>query len=281
MSAASPLAVAAAPACVIGVTGGKGGVGKSNVAVNLGVALARAQRRVLLLDADLGLANVDVLLGLRPRQTLEDVLAMRASLDDVLLDGPLGLGIVPASSGVARMACLGAREHAGLIGAFSALESRIDTLIVDTAAGISDTVVRFLSAVQHVLVVVCDEPTSITDGYALIKVLNQEHGIERVHVLANMVRGAQEGERLFATLQKVTARFLDVALYYAGAIPFDDSVRRAVRRQRAVCEAYPASPASRAFARLGRDVSTWQAPRHANGRLQFFAERLLRTGQAA
>lgn len=272
---------AAAPACVIGITGGKGGVGKSNVAVNLGVALTQAQRRVVLFDADLGLANLDILLGLRPRQTLEDVLAMRASLDDVLVRGPLGMGVVPASSGVAHMAQLGLREHAGLISAFSALEASVDTLLIDTAAGISETVVRFLAAAQHVLVVVCDEPTSITDAYALIKVLNQEHGIERVHVLASMVRGETDGERLFATLQKVTVRFLDVALYYAGAIPFDDHVKRAVKRQRAVCDLYPASPAARAFGRLARHVQTWVPPRHASGRLQFFAERLIRSDRAA
>ena len=167
------------PVQVIGVTGGKGGVGKSNVSINTAVALAALGRRVVLLDADLGLANIDVLLGLKPRFTLEDVLADRASIDDVLVDGPGGIKVVPASSGTQRMTRLPAREHGGLIQAFSALQAQLDVLVIDTAAGIGEGVVNFLAACQHVLVVVCDEPTSVTDAYALIKVLHQQHSIAR------------------------------------------------------------------------------------------------------
>ena len=177
------------PVQVIGVTGGKGGVGKSNVSVNAAMALAELGRKVVLLDADLGLANVDVLLGLKPRYTLEDVLAGRASIDDVLVDGPGGIKVVPSSSGTQRMTKLPSREHGGLIQAFSTLQQKLDVLIIDTAAGIGEGVVNFLAACQRVLVVVCDEPTSITDAYALIKVLHQQHDIERFEVLANMTRG--------------------------------------------------------------------------------------------
>ncbi|HET6470669.1 MAG TPA: MinD/ParA family protein [Pseudomonadales bacterium] len=268
------------PVQVIAVTGGKGGVGKTNVSVNLGVALCRLGRRVTLLDADLGLANVDVLLGLKPRRNLSDVLAGNASLAEVVVPGPSGLRIVPAASGTQAMVRLGAREHAGLITAFSDIAHQMDVLIVDTAAGISDEVISFLRAAQEIVVVVCNEPTSITDAYALIKVLSTNYGIARVRVLANMVRTAQEGKSVFAKLLTVTERFLDVALEYAGMIPFDEHVRRAVQRQRAVVDAYPSAKASQAFMDLAREVDRWPVPAAPRGHLEFFVERLVANGAA-
>ena len=162
---------------VIAVTGGKGGVGKSNVSINMSVCLATMGRRVALLDADLGLANIDVLLGLRPERNLEDVLSGECSLNDIMLTGPGGIRIIPASSGIQRMTMLGSMEHAGLIHAFSEISEQIDVLVIDTAAGISDSVISFVRASQEVLVVVCDEPSSITDAYALIKLLNKDYGV--------------------------------------------------------------------------------------------------------
>ena len=152
------------PVQVIAVSGGKGGVGKSNVSVNLGIALAQMGRRVVLLDADLGLANIDVLLGITANRNIQDVIAGECDLRDVLVNGPGGIKIVPASSGTQRMTQLSNLEHAGLINAFSELGDQIDVLIVDTAAGISESVVSFLRASQELLLVVCDEPTSITDA---------------------------------------------------------------------------------------------------------------------
>lgn len=268
------------PVQVIGVSGGKGGVGKSNVSVNLAVALAERDHHVMLLDADLGLANLDVLLGIKPRQTLEDVLAGRCTLDSVLVDGPAGVKVVPASSGVVRMTRLSTAEQGGLIQAFSTLREPVDTLIVDTAAGIGESVSSFLAAAQHVLVVVCDEPASITDAYALIKVLHQQHRVERFCVLANMVRDRADGEQLYGKLQRVAERFLDVQLSFAGAIPYDDNLRRAVKRQRAIVDLYPSSKASIAFKRLAAEVESWQLAGHPRGHLEFFAERLLQPRHA-
>ena len=222
------------PIQVVAVTGGKGGVGKTNVSVNLGVAMAGLGRRVTLLDADLGLANVDVLLGLKPQRTLKDVLDGECELREVLLEGPQGLRIVPAASGLQEMVKLGPQEHAGLISAFSEIAHQMDVLIIDTAAGISDEVVSFLCAAQEVILVVCNEPTSITDAYALIKVLNQRYGIDRVRVVANMVRSDEDGEAVFAKLVNVTDRFLDMSLLFAGSIHYDDHLKRAVQKQRAV-----------------------------------------------
>lgn len=263
------------PVQVIAVTGGKGGIGKTNVSVNLSLALAGMRRRVVLLDADLGLANVDVLLGIKPKATLADVLEGKCDLRDVLITGPGGIRIVPAASGAARMVNLNPAEHAGLIQAFSEIGDNIDVLVVDTAAGIGDSVISFVRAAQEVLVVVCDEPTSITDAYALIKLLNRDYGMTRFRVLANMVNTPQDGRAVFAKLSKVTDRFLDVALQYVGAVPFDDAVRKAVQKQRAVYEAYPRSKAALAIRGIAQKVDSWPLPANPRGHLEFFVERLV------
>ncbi|SEK79245.1 flagellar biosynthesis protein FlhG [Atopomonas hussainii] len=263
------------PVQVIAVTGGKGGVGKTNVSVNLCMALADLGRRVMLMDADLGLANVDVLLGLKPQKTLADVIAGECELRDVLLQGPGGIRIVPAASGTQAMVSLSPMEHAGLIQAFSDISDNVDVLVVDTAAGIGDSVISFVRAAQEVLLVVCDEPTSITDAYALIKLLNRDYGIMRFRVLANMVHSPQEGRNLFAKLTKVTDRFLDVALQYVGAVPYDEVVRKAVQKQKAVYEAFPRSKAALAFKALAQKVDAWPLPANPRGHLEFFVERLV------
>src|SRR6202166_5112213 len=219
------------PVKVIAVTGGKGGVGKTTVSANLAVSIAAQGRDVMLVDADLGLANVDVVLGLRTRFHLGHVIKGECALEDA---------IVTAASGVQRMATLSAAEHAGIIRAFSDLYHRVEVLVVDTAAGLHDSVITFSQAAHHVVVVVCDEPASITDAYALIKVLSREHGVQRFQILANQTRRSGEGPGLFQKIERVCDRFLDVALEFAGSVPFDDYLRRAVQRQTAVVDAYPA-----------------------------------------
>jgi len=263
------------PVQVIAVSGGKGGVGKSNVSVNLGIALAEKGRRVVILDADLGLANIDVLLGIKAKRNLQDVLNGECDLRDVLVNGPGGIKIVPASSGTQRMTQLSSMEHAGLINAFSDLGDQIDVLIVDTAAGISESVVSFLRASQEVLLVVCDEPTSITDCYALIKLMNRDYGTNRFRILANQVRNDQEGRVVFDKLTRVTERFLDVALQYVGIVPYDEAVKKAVQRQRAFLEAYPRARASGAMRALADKVDSWPLPTTPRGHLEFFVERLI------
>jgi len=264
------------PVQVIAVTGGKGGVGKTSVSVNLATGLAAAGKRVVLLDGDLGLANVDVLLGLSPRYTLAHVLSGERTLDEILIKAPQGFQIVPSASGAADLASLGSAAHLGLVQAFSTLAARLDVLIIDTAAGIAPGVLQFSQAAQHVLVVICDEPASLTDAYALIKVLSRNHGVDRFHVLANMTRAPGEGQTLFNKLERVTGRFLDVKLEYAGEIPDDERVRQAIRAQRPVLEAYPGSPAGRAFKKLSATADSWPVPAGPRGNLEFFVERLVR-----
>lgn len=260
---------------VIAVTGGKGGVGKTNVSINTAASLAQAGQRVLLLDADLGLANVDVLLGLRVEKNLSHVLSGECQLKDILLEGPGGFKIVPATSGTQSMVELTAAEHASLIRAFSELDEEFDVLIIDTAAGISDMVLSFSRAAQDVLVVVCDEPTSITDAYALIKLLSRDSGLFRFKIVANMVRSLKEGQELFTKLSRVTDRFLDVALELVGTVPFDEHVRQSVRKQRLVVDAFPRSPAAVAFKALATKVMSWPVPNRPGGHVEFFLEQLI------
>jgi len=267
------------PVQVIAVTGGKGGVGKTSVAVNLATALATTGRRVMLLDGDLGLANVDVFLGLSPRHTMAHVLSGERALEEIILESPHGVQVVPGASGVADMANLSAAAHLSLVQAFSSLSSRVDVLIVDTSAGLSHSVLQFSQAAQHVLLVVCDEPASMTDAYALAKVLSRDHGVSRFRVVANMVRTPGEGETLFRKLERVTSKFLDVTLEYLGEIPEDPYLRRAIREQRPVVGAFPASPSTRAFKKLALKADKWPVPDGPRGNLEFFMERLVRRPQ--
>jgi flagellar biosynthesis protein FlhG len=273
--AALPRPHAGHPVKVIAVTGGKGGVGKTTVSVNLAASLARLGRRTLLLDGDLGLANVDVLLGISPRYTLAHVLSGERSLDEVIVDAPQGFRVVPAASGIARLASLSEAEHVGLVRAFSSLDDGTEVMIVDTPAGIAPGVLQLAQAAQHVLVVVCDEPASVTDAYALVKVLSRSHGVTRFRILANMVRERGGGQALFQNLSRVTARFLDVTLEFAGEIPEDPSLRRAIREQRTVVDAYPGSPSARALKELAQGADNWPVPAGTRGNIEFFAERLV------
>jgi len=266
------------PVRVIAVTSGKGGVGKSTVTVNLAVAMALENKQVMILDADLGLANVDVMLGLHPAYNLSHVLSGERLLEEIVVSGPKGIKIVPGASGIQRMAALSPAEHAGLIRSFSELSYDLDIMLIDTSAGITDSVVTFSRAAQEVIVVLCDEPASITDAYALIKLLSRDYGVQRFRIVANMVHGATEGRELYEKFARVTERFLDVALDFAGAVPHDDSLRKAIQAQRALVDAFPASKGAVAFKRLATSTEKWPLPASASGHLEFFVERLIRFG---
>jgi len=263
------------PVRVIAVTSGKGGVGKSNVSLNLAVSLSQAGENVLVMDADMGLANLDILLGLTPKKNLMHVLEGECTLDDIIIPGPAGIHIIPASSGVRYMSELTTAQNMGIIQAFSELTRPVDTLIVDTAAGLADSVVSYARAAKEIIVVVCDEPASITDAYAMIKVLNKDFGIQRMHVLANQARDMQQGRELYMKLAKVSDKYLEVALDYMGAIPYDDYLKKAVQKQKCVTDVYPRSPASMAFHQIAKKAQKWAVPKTIEGHLEFFIERLI------
>jgi flagellar biosynthesis protein FlhG len=268
------------PVQVIAVTSGKGGVGKTSTSVNVAVSMAMDGRRVMLLDGDLGLANIDVMLGLQPQRNLSHVLDGSCALEDTIISGPAGVMVVPASSGKRNMAELSPAEHVGLVRAFSELRRPLDALIVDTAAGIADSVITFSQAAQEIIVVVTNDPQSLTDAYALIKVLSRDHGVRRFQVLSNMTHTAAEAREIFENLRRVSERFLNVTLVDIGTIPADEWLRRAVRRQRAVVEAYPSAPSARAYRELAQRIAGWTMPEGARGNLEFFVERLIHGGVA-
>lgn len=260
---------------VVTVASGKGGVGKTNVSINLAIAQALLGRRVVLLDADLGLANVDVLLNLKVRNTLEDVLEGRCGLEEVLVEGPAGVRIVPAASGVQKMATLNSLESGNLVRAFSVMGDETDLMVVDVAAGIHASVTTFATAAHDIIVVVCDEPGSIADAYALIKVLVQNHNVRRFRVLANMVRNANHGRIVFRKISRVAERYLDVVLRYAGHVPHDGFLQCALLRREAVMTAFPEVGASLAFKKLAAAADNWNEGPLVPGTVGFFFEQLL------
>ncbi|MBL4712138.1 MAG: MinD/ParA family protein [Gammaproteobacteria bacterium] len=264
------------PLKIIAISSGKGGVGKTNVSINLALSMAKQGKDVLLLDADLGLANIDVLLGLNTEYDLSHVISGERTLEEIIIEGPSNIKIIPASTGQNKMANLSQTEQIGLINAFSDLGNAVDVLIIDTGAGISDTVINFCIASQDVIVVVHDEPASITDAYAFIKVMSRHHNVNRFHVLANMAHDSREGQNLYKKLSTATDRFLDVVLNFIGTVPYDKQLRKAVQHQRAVVDAYPRSPSALAFKRITRNINEWTHEQtHSTGQMKFFVERMI------
>ncbi|MEX5216240.1 MAG: MinD/ParA family protein [Nitrospira sp.] len=265
------------PPQVITVTSGKGGVGKTNVVANLAIALSRAGKRVLVLDADLGLGNIDVLLGLTPKYTLEHVLSGTRSLSEIMLEGPSGIRILPASSGLAQLTALSEPQHQILQGELEQVSHLIDILLIDTGAGISSNVTFFAAAAQSIVVVISPEPTSLTDAYALMKVLLRQYRERRFHVLVNLAKSPNEAARVFAKLEVAASRFLQISIEYLGAVPLDDYLPLAVMQQRAVLDRYPQAPSSRAFLSLTEAVDRLAVPDLPKGTVQFLWQQLLRT----
>ncbi len=256
----------------ITVAAGKGGVGKTTVAVNLAMAMSMAGRDVLLLDADMSVANVDVQLGLSTLRHVGHMLEGNCTLQDLIVTGPQGLKIVPGGSGARRLAQLCNGEHAAVIQAFDKLILPPEYLFVDTPAGVADNVAMFAAAADEVIVVVCDEPASITDAYALIKILSQDFGVRRFRVVANMVRHAGEAKQLYEKLARVSERFLDVSLHFMGMVPHDERLRQAIKRQAAVVDMWPSSRSAMEFKKLAGVVDTWSVPVNPDlGRIAFFS----------
>jgi flagellar biosynthesis protein FlhG len=267
----------AGPLRVISVTSGKGGVGKSNVVVNLGLALAQRGLKVLLIDADLGLGNLDILLGLTPQFTLQDALAAQLKLSEVIVEGPGGLKILPASSGIAEIAVLDEFQKLFLLNEMDHYTEDIDVVLIDTGAGISPNVLFFNQGAQERILVVNNQPPAIADAYALIKILVSQHGETSFKLLVNGLTHPREAELVYRTLLRVADRFLDreVTLDYLGFIPYDPTLPKAVMRQQPVLALYPQSPASRSFVTIAQTLWKTKPQPALDGNIKFFWRRLL------
>lgn len=260
---------------VLAITGGKGGVGKTNIAINLAIALADLQSKVMLLDADFGLSNIDVMLGIRAKRNLHHVLKNECGVEDIVLNGPHGIQIIPAASGVKEMANLSAHEHMGIIDSISQFNPSLDYFIIDTAPGINESVSLFTQLANNILIVVCDEPASMADAYALIKVLSKKGVKQKFQIITNMVESSAHGHRLFSQLEKVSNHFLEASLEYCGYIPNDKYVKKAIQKQKSVIDVYPASRSSLGFARLARHINSLPISINTNGSVELFLERQL------
>ena len=234
----------------IAVTGAKGGVGKSNLAVNLAVALGRMDRKVLLVDGDLGLANLDVLLGLVPTRTVEHLVRGEATMDELLLDGPAGVKVLPAASGVPELARLDEGTRRILLSALGGGEMRDQTVVVDTGAGIGEATRALQLAASRVLVVTTPEPTSLVDAYASLKVLWTADPDKPVDLVLNLVEDEDEARGAFEQISRATSHFLGCKPGLLGSVVRDPKVSEAVRRQKPVLELHPSCPASRCYERI-------------------------------
>jgi flagellar biosynthesis protein FlhG len=260
---------------VIGIASGKGGVGKTTASVNLAVALQMAGHKVMLFDADLGLANAQIALGCRCPYNLSHFLSGEKTLQEIIVTTRAGVKLVPGASGLQEMAALNDMQAARIVQAFSALDEQIDYLIVDMAAGIAPSVLTFLQATPRRFVVVRDEPSSIADAYGTIKVMMQDYGLDEIYLLPNGVHSVQEGRQLYERINQVCARFLGHSIKMIGSVEQDELVLTALKKYQSVLEFAPSSAAARDFRRLAEAVRTLPALENASGGMQFFVERLV------
>jgi len=260
---------------VIAFASGKGGVGKTSLAVNVAVSMARKGARVLCMDADLGLGNVDLLLGMSPARNVGHVLAGEAGIEEIVLESPHGVHLLPASAGQFDLCNLDDRKRRQLCAAVDTLEDRFDVLIVDTGAGLTSNAVWFASAARHVVLVTTPEPTCVMDVLANVKILARTFAVRRAHVVSNMVSSPDEGQDVFLRLSSQVSRCTDVVLDYLGAIPTDAAVGRAVMRGEPVVSCYPDSLAARAVERLADQVWHSPEPDDRHGAIRLFWKKLL------
>lgn len=261
------------PARVIAITSGKGGVGKTNLAVNLGIALMKLGSRVLLVDADLGMANVDVMLGVIPKFNLGHVLAGQKNINEIMTNGPLGLKIIAGGSGDYKMANLTERSLEFCLQQLSDIENSADIILIDTGAGISRNVLKFVLAAEEVIIVTTPELTAITDAYGIIKVVASVNRDIPIWVVVNMTHDENESKQVMDRLSAVTNRFLGIELCHIGSIPMDPNVPRAVKEQQPFIIGRPRTLAAQNVVEIAQNILDRSVCHHRTGS---FFERLLR-----
>ena len=260
---------------VIAITSGKGGVGKTNIVANLGFALSQLGKRVLIFDADLGLGNIDVLLGLTPKYNLSHVVMREKTGSEIIIEGPKNLKILPASSGIQELTQLTEEQRDNIFRELNSVLDRIDILLIDTAAGISSNVMYFNVNAQEVLVVVTPEPTSMTDAYALMKVMSLKYSAKKFRLLVNLAKNSGEAHEIFRQLTMVSNRFLDISIDYLGYVLADENVTKSVKRQKLICDIYPDSEGSKCFAEIAEQICKLPPPNIPKGDSNILWERFL------
>jgi flagellar biosynthesis protein FlhG len=261
---------------VVAVTSGKGGVGKSNIVGNLAVAFRRLGKRVLILDGDLGLANIDIIFGLNPAYNIKHVISGEKDLAEVIVKGPEEICIIPAGSGLHELVHLTNGQKLNLLNEFDTLDEDFDIFLIDTGAGISSNVIYFNMAAQERIVVATCEPSSITDAYALMKVMLTQHGTKSFKLLVNMAAHAEEARSVFENLSNAVVRFLkDISLEYIGFIAKDENFQKAVRQQCTVLQRYPESESSKSFCELAKRLLAGSPNESCDGNIKFFWRKLM------
>lgn len=263
------------PVQTISVVSGKGGDGRTAVALNLAIAMSRLRSRVLLMDANLALGNIDLALNVKQQFNLSHLIKGSKTLQDIVVTGPEGVSIVPSAHGDAEMSQLSQVEHIGIVNAFSSLPVAADIMFIDNDAGVSRSVLDFTHAARQVLVVVCDEPASLQNAFLTIKAISANRGTDRFRVIANKVSSSQHGLDVYSELFRMTDRYLDVLLEYCGSIPQDDMMLQANQERTSVLEAHPGCKSARSVERLANKIKEWPKPLEPKGQSEFFVERLV------
>lgn len=263
---------------VYSITSGKGGVGKTAVTANTAVCLARLGKKVLILDADLGLANIDVVFGLAPKYNLNHFFSGEQELSAVLVEGPEGVKILPAGSGIQNVTHLDSLQKQRLLDGLDSMHNDFDFVLIDTEAGISENVTYFNTAAQEILVVTTPDPTAITDAYALMKLLSTQYHEKRFNLVVNMVQTDEEALDVYRKLTMVSNRYLDISIDFLGSIPADRQMIDAIRKQKVIVELYPTSRITSSFTQLAGTLSAEQVSSEPKGGIQFFWKKLLDFG---
>lgn len=264
---------------VLAISGGKGGIGKTLTTANLGLCMARMGMRTLLIDGDFGLANLDVILNLRPRFTLDDVLCGERHLKEIIMTGPEGLRIIPSSSGVMKVSELDNLQKLVLLDQVEELNEEFDVVLIDTPAGVSKNVQYWVTSSSEIIMVVTPEPTSLADCYASIKILAQTTNETSFKLIVNMVQNEQEAKRIFEKISLLAEEYLSVRIEYLGAIPVDDSVKNSVKERVPYVQRYPFSPAAQGMREVARQIITQSSVGKLKGTMQFFWRRMVNSNK--
>ncbi len=266
------------PTSVYSITSGKGGVGKTAVTANLAYVLASMGKRVLILDADLGLANIDVVFGISPNFNLNHFFAGEQDLQGIMVDGPMGIKILPAGSGIQNFTNLDSSQKMRLLDGLDAMQNHFDFVLIDTEAGISENVTYFNTAAQEILVITTPEPTAITDAYALMKLLSTQYHEKHFNLVVNQIESEDDALDVYRKLTMVANRYLDISIDYLGSIPEDRQMVESIRKQKVISELYPGSKITQAFHQLAGRICSEPTQASPKGNLQFFWKKLLHIG---